>query len=91
MSGVYADKGQEYPVGSTVASKQQFQQLETLFNAFYKWHVPGKVVNKKISPCRDKTGLLDDLATQLCRRHTDGHMINNTGVDEREILSLFVN
>ena len=51
MSGIYADNEAsifDYPVGSTVANNVQFSTLETMFNQFYEWYVPNRVVNKSI-------------------------------------------
>ena len=38
-----------YPIGGEIASDEQFEAIEALFNAFYKWYVPKKVYTMKIA------------------------------------------
>lgn len=35
-------------MGTTIANKEQFNALEELFNNFYKWYVPKRVISNKM-------------------------------------------
>ena len=44
----YRKSTDKYPLGGEIASDKQFQAIEALFNTFYKWYVPKKVLIQKI-------------------------------------------
>ena len=54
-----------FPVGNTVADAEQFQQLEALFNEFYKWHVPKKVQKKTIQAPGAKRDIMENYEARI--------------------------
>jgi len=101
LSGIYCESTTQfdngnYPVGSSIASDEQFSALESLFNQFYEWYVPKRVLGNKRRVRKEKkdriqTAERDIISPHKANMKTDEQLINLTSEDEMGMISIFIN